>query len=836
MRIDDNYPFEKLTLVSILKDRNPDLFAKVKELYEKVKDLLNTRIPSIFPNYTLHNTGHSFRIMEYMFKLVVDPHLLNDLEIAILVQSALLHDVGMAVSQEDVDSIKLDQFDLSTIKFSAMLKIKSTEDAALEEYVRRIHSKLSGKYVRTIFADLFSIPTLTSIDYTEELALICESHAENYDWIRTKLRVNEVRGEYRINPQYLACMLRIADILDIDSSRTPYMLYKAISPEGVCQTEWSQHYVISNTDKIEVNPKTGLRQVVFHGKCKNAAIHRKILEYIGWTESELDNAFTLLNGMPSPYSFPFEIKPIIIIQAEGYTFSNHKMKLDFKAITSLLMGEKIYGHKSLGLRELLQNAIDSCQIRKEIESIKRKFGQEEFVPQIRVVLGKNDGSVTISDNGLGMTLEIIKEHFLNVGSSYYNSQDFLLRDYNYKPIGNFGIGFLACFMLSDIVKIATRNYESKNKYVIDLERGIEYTSVTEVEDLTFQGTEIRLDYNQFMAVFNDKIEDVRGFLNKFFVTDGIDMQLIDYDNEIAHKIINTLIHPDVDGKRYTIIDIDDYLVDIEGYAIVKKNQPYIRLLTDIKFLGDVYVYKEDDGIIKLEDVEGYNIADFFSNNTLSYVRIPLVTRDVEDAFNSGMEFTGGDIDEVINKFENQLEWISILIPNDTDEYIIEDKIEQFDDIMANFNHKDLVELGHSKSYATKAYTQTVNLFEGIRNELYLPFSEAESSIHSWMYRENKKRALYVRNVLIKEFTHRMQSTASIFEIESIAINVKAKKILPDISRNKLSDSDEKMLNYSIGKAIHRGVADHIKLTVPEKNTLLDFISVNYMEITEFEKR
>ena len=47
------------------------------------------------------------------------------------------------------------------------------------------------------------------------------------------------------------------------------------------------------------------------------------------------------------------------IRPKGFTFSNFRLSLDYKAVTSLLMGENIYGDKKYGLRELIQNSIDA---------------------------------------------------------------------------------------------------------------------------------------------------------------------------------------------------------------------------------------------------------------------------------------------------------------------------------------------------------------------------------------------------------------------------------------------------------------------------------------------
>ena len=189
------------------------------------------------------------------------------------------------------------------------------------------------------------------------------------------------------------------------------------------------------------------------------------------------------------------------------------MTLQFEAISSLLMGERIYGNKSLGLRELIQNSLDACRIRQENE--KRSLGDDPFEPRLRVILDKESNQVIIKDNGVGMSIDIIKNHFLNIGVSYYRSFDFLLKDLSYKPVGNYGIGFLSCFMLSDEVIVRTRHYQSRFQYLIQLEKGTEWTSLTEKEDIAFFGTEVVLNYKQFMTAFEEQAGKVKEKASSF---------------------------------------------------------------------------------------------------------------------------------------------------------------------------------------------------------------------------------------------------------------------------------------------------------------------------------
>jgi hypothetical protein len=837
MNIDTDYSIDNLTLIRHLKSVDSPFLPKIKEVYEQVKDILNSGVQHVFPLYTLHNTGHSFRIMEYMSKLVGDITKLNELEITLMVYSAILHDIGMAVSGDDINFIKADLFPFCEVKFSAMKKIMEGDEVlALQEYVRRIHASLSGRYIRENIKDKLVIPKLTSLDFTKELALICEAHTEDYDWIKANLRTNEVRGDYSFNPQFIAAILRLADILDIDGNRTPYNLYKLISPKGVSDEEWKQHFVISNNEKIVINEKIQQKKVVFHGKATNASIHRKILVYIGWVKNELTNATALVNGMPAQYSLVYDTNPEVNIQTEGYTFSDYKMTLEFRAISSLLMGEKIYGSKSLGLRELIQNSLDSCRIRQETEDKKKEFGQDAYQPKIKVIFDQERNLVIIKDNGIGMSMDIIKKHFLNIGVSYYNSTDFLLKDFDYKPIGNFGIGFLSCFMLSDEVKVLTRHYKSKHKYLIELEKGNEWTSLTETEDVVFDGTEVILNYTNFIEVFDNKPQSVKAFLNSYFLTDGIDFELIDKSAKEISKIINPIILTTPLDKGLVKIELQDYLKDIDGYALIKNKSNFIKKFEEIDFPGTLYRYNDDEGFLKVDDFSTLNIDDYINGKEIKYLSIPLVDSESEDDFISGMKFTDDDVDEVIEKMDRELTWISVIVPKDYQNSLFDETIKRYGGIFDKLGFEELEEIGHSESCTTKAFVKTITLFEGRKNDLYLPFDKTDRDISLYWWRTPEKRKeLFMRSVFIKDFRFNIPISASIFETSFIVANINSRKFIPDISRNNVDPKAKDLINYMIGKAIHVGASNVLTLGTDEKVTLQNFITTFYDQRTDFEK-
>ena len=130
----------------------------------------------------------------------------------------------------------------------------------------------------------------------------------------------------------------------------------------------------------------------------------------------------------------------------------------------------------------------------------------------------------------------------------------------------------------------------------------------------------------------------------------------------------------------------------------------------------------------------------------------------------------------------------------------------------------------------------ITLFEGRKNDLYLPFEEVDwdSGLYFWRT-PDKQKELFMRSVLIKDFRFNIPITASIFEINIIVANINSRKFIPDISRNNVDSKAKETINYIIGKAIHVGASNVLTLGTDEKSTLENFVSTFYNVKTDYEK-
>lgn len=576
-----------LYLFQYLKEKDAKLASQVESVYEATKDTIDA-ISGCYNNYTMHNTGHGLRVAAYMGELAcgIDGDLekniekFNAFEVALMILSALLHDIGMFIRPEDKEKIAANDIPYTdSLTFEGVLSVVGNDkEEAIKEIVRITHAKRIKEYIDYEFGDK-KISTILRLEdkygYADDITEICIGHGENYDYLKN-LRTQCTKGKYTYNLQYIAVLLRIADYLDLDSQRTPVLWYKMMRIDGFSKEEWEKNFVVHNEKKLKKYIGNEL-QIYFEGKSSNAKIHRRYLAYVDEVRAELERADALLNQKNIEEKYLFHISPKVddCVITEGFKYSDLRLSLDYSSITELLMGNNIYGNKQLGLRELIQNSIDACELMAEIQ--KKAEDDDSFLPQISILISKQNNYVKIKDTGIGMTLDIVKEHFLNVGQSYYKSSKFKYENYNYKPIGQFGIGFLACFLLSDSVIVKTKYYNSSEINQIELEKNSEYVVTNTEETGSFCGTEITLDYNQFFAVFRSR-EVLVDFIRKYFYT-GITITVKDVDNRevLFRSIANstemlTLLDRETGTQKYEDIDCSNFSTEIDGTIRLRETQ------------------------------------------------------------------------------------------------------------------------------------------------------------------------------------------------------------------------------------------------------------------------
>ena len=172
----------------------------------------------------------------------------------------------------------------------------------------------------------------------------------------------------------------------------------------------------------------------------------------------------------------------------------------------------LYSDHEIFLRELVSNAVDATQ---KLKTLKERgdFKGELGNLAVKVQLDKENGTLTISDNGIGMTEEEIDKYINQIAFS--GVTDFLdkYKDNANAIIGHFGLGFYSAFMVSKKVEIITKSYKDGAKAV---KWSCDGSPAYEIEDTekAERGTDIVLyiddDAKEFLET--SKIESL---LNKY---------------------------------------------------------------------------------------------------------------------------------------------------------------------------------------------------------------------------------------------------------------------------------------------------------------------------------
>lgn len=162
------------------------------------------------------------------------------------------------------------------------------------------------------------------------------------------------------------------------------------------------------------------------------------------------------------------------------------------------MINSIYTHKEIFLRELISNASDAIDKRHYLSLTDESYRPNEEY-EIFIDTDKENRTITISDNGIGMTYDDVVNNLGTIAKS--GSKDFiekLAEGENNKGdvdiIGQFGVGFYSAFMVADKVEVLTRHPKSDKAYLF-VSDGCEEYSIEEAEK-AMAGTEIKLHLRQ----------------------------------------------------------------------------------------------------------------------------------------------------------------------------------------------------------------------------------------------------------------------------------------------------------------------------------------------------
>ena len=172
----------------------------------------------------------------------------------------------------------------------------------------------------------------------------------------------------------------------------------------------------------------------------------------------------------------------------------------------------LYSDHDIFLRELVSNAVDATQKLRTLAAT-GEFKGETSDLKVRVSLDEKAGTLTVSDDGIGMTAEEIDKYINQIAFS--GVTDFLdkYKDKAEAIIGHFGLGFYSAFMVSKKVEIVTKSYCDGAQAVRWSCDGSPEFSIEDTEKVT-HGTDVVLHIDDDCKEFLQK-QKIESLLNKY---------------------------------------------------------------------------------------------------------------------------------------------------------------------------------------------------------------------------------------------------------------------------------------------------------------------------------
>lgn len=170
----------------------------------------------------------------------------------------------------------------------------------------------------------------------------------------------------------------------------------------------------------------------------------------------------------------------------------------------------LYSEKEIFLREIVSNSVDAITKLRRLSSLgEANFASENF--RVDVTVDKDAKTLTVSDNGIGMTEDELKKYLCNIALS--GAMDFISKYEGSEEngtgiIGHFGLGFYSAFMAADTVEVVTKSYTDSpavhwtcaESGEYEISAGERETHGTDVIMHINSDNEEYLDYHRVLAV------------------------------------------------------------------------------------------------------------------------------------------------------------------------------------------------------------------------------------------------------------------------------------------------------------------------------------------------
>jgi molecular chaperone HtpG len=258
----------------------------------------------------------------------------------------------------------------------------------------------------------------------------------------------------------------------------------------------------------------------------------------------------------------------------------------------------LYSDNEIFLRELVSNAVDAVKKMQRLAAM-GQYNGEVGSPLVKVAFDAEAKTITISDNGIGMTAEEIKKYINQIAFS--GAEEFVEKFKDAKDanelIGKFGLGFYSAFMVADQVEIQTLSFQEgaePARWICDGSTEFEITEGTR----TTRGTDIILHVNADSTEFLDK-DRLDTILHKYCRFLPVPIQFGTKTRYVDDETVEEAEVLDEDGKPLAA-DEKQKTKEIEVDNIINETNPiWTKAPADLKdedylnFYRELYPMSED---------------------------------------------------------------------------------------------------------------------------------------------------------------------------------------------------------------------------------------------------
>lgn len=522
-----------------------------------------------FQHYSMHDKSHSVAILNYIEMILGRDRveLLNASDLWLLLESAYGHDIGMSLTYDELCALWKEEQFKNYIKDSLYAETADERKVAAfyDRLDRLVHNKklfmdsaraddvedlgefeedfdeilnrkcwavVSERYIMLLYTGYIrkqhpkeSQEKIKAYGDKKEkkiarrmygiVANVVSLHGEDFDRIFTEVYQSDNGfAAEMLHPQFAAAMLRLGDLLDMDSNRfNPRMLKHMgmglLPVESMLQLK--KHESISHlsysSGEIQAEARSGKFEV-----CQT------VNRWFALLDREVQDLICNWNKIVPEELIGCRLKRCdlkIYYNDEKFDASKQmKFQVDPVRVYDMLIGNNIYESRLDFIREYLQNAMDASKMKLWLDlqekQVLNETEREGITPydlelvwyrhcqiEVEVELNWKEGTIafTFQDHGIGMEKQCIDSLSMVAGDSWRKRSEYASEIRSMpswlRPTGGFGIGVQSAFMIADSVEFLTRSEKEGIGRKICLESSKKSGTVSEYDDRTApKGTKV----------------------------------------------------------------------------------------------------------------------------------------------------------------------------------------------------------------------------------------------------------------------------------------------------------------------------------------------------------